>query len=197
RDRCEPDHRPRGRVRPPLAPPKPYPVVPDRVHRRSPSPGLPPYAPRVAFCRRFCNRGGGWPSRLDNGGRISYMREVSLARRGCAVLAAGLTVVAVAAATPQPSVRGAKDYLASARRHQRAALAALGGSQSAAMRIRAARSDLAATLGAAELPVERTRSVQQLLLEAARANGRALSGSAASRRAAVRAALAKEARAAA
>jgi len=128
------------------------------------------------------------------------MREVSLARRGCAVLAAGLTVVAVAAATPQPSVRGAKDYLASARRHQRAALAALGGSQSAAMRIRAARSDLAATLdtlGAAELPVERTRSVQQLLLEAARANGRALSGSAASRRAAVRAALAKEARAAA
>jgi len=129
------------------------------------------------------------------------MREVRLARRGVAALAGGLTVVAIAAAAaPQPSVRGARDYLASAQRHQRAALTAPSGSQSAATRIRNARSDLAAaldTLGAAELPLERTRSIQQLLLQAAALNGRALASSAAGRRAAVRAALAKEARAAA
>src|SRR5581483_3607896 len=140
-------------------------------------------------------------ARLDNSGRISYMREMSLARRGLAALAGGLAVAAVAAAAvPQPSVRGAKDYLASAQRHQRAALTASGGSSRDATRIRAARSDLAAaldTLGAAELPLDRTRSIQRLLLQAAAANGRALSASAGGRKRALEAALTREARAAA
>jgi virginiamycin B lyase len=119
------------------------------------------------------------------------------------LLVSGLAVAAVAgAASYQPNGAAAKDYLAAAQRHDRNALAALSSPtrlQAARISARAARTALAAaldTLGAAELSVETTRSIERLLIGAAADNGRALPGTAARLRAAVTAALAKQTRAA-
>jgi virginiamycin B lyase len=141
---------------------------------------------------------------LDNVQPISYMRGMSLATRGVAVLAAGLAIIVgtAAAGSRRDDARGAKEYLASARALDRQALSALRARAdlaAAGTRVRAARAELAAaldTLGAAELPPERGGAIEQLLLGAATDNGRARVGSPARRGSAITAALAKEAKAA-
>jgi virginiamycin B lyase len=192
---CE--HPPGKRIRPPLAPAKPNQVVPHRVHLLSPLPEPATVSlKRVALCRRFGKR-------LDNGAPIPYMKGVRLARRAVALMAGGLTVVAVAtAASHPPNGPAAKEYLASARALDRQALNLLrstSGLPAARMRVRSAHAALAAaldTLGAAQLPLEPTRSIERLLIGAASDNARALAGPAARAETAVAAALAKETRAA-
>jgi virginiamycin B lyase len=111
-------------------------------------------------------------------------------------------LVASAAGSQQASPRGAKEHLASARERDRRALDALRSPQrlaAARTHARAAQAELGAaldTLGAAELPPDRTASIQRLLIAAAKVKGRGLSGSAARLRSALEAALSREAEAA-
>lgn len=133
------------------------------------------------------------------------MRVMRLARRGVVVLVAGTATVlaATAAGSQQAGPPGARAYLASARERDRLALVDLrstSGLAAARTRVRASRADLAAaldTLGAAELPLDRTGSIQRLLLAAATGKARALASSAVRLRAAVAAALVQETKAAA
>jgi virginiamycin B lyase len=101
-----------------------------------------------------------------------------------------------------PERRGTKEYLASALRRDRQALNDLrspAGLPAARTRIRASRADLAAaldTLGAAELPLDTTASIQRLLLAAAAGKARVLAGSAGRLEGAVKVALGREMKAA-
>jgi len=110
------------------------------------------------------------------------------------------------AAAPQAPARGAKEYLASARKNDEQALAALQARRpvsSALARLRASQADLAAaldTLGAAQLSPAATAAIRRQLVAAAKTKGRVLADQTvdASRvAAAARAALAAEAKAAA
>jgi virginiamycin B lyase len=132
------------------------------------------------------------------------MRGMRLVRSAGFVLAAALAavLVATAAGAHKADTRGAKEYLASVRARDREALSDLrspAGLPAARMHIRASHADLGAaldTLGAAELPLDRTASIQRLLLAAATGKARALTGSATRLEVAVKVALGQETKAA-
>jgi virginiamycin B lyase len=120
------------------------------------------------------------------------------------VLVALLLLAGGVAAAPQPSARGVKEYVASARRNDEQALAALRSRRpiSAVLaRLRASQADLAAaldTLGAAELSPPKTAAIRVRLVAAARLKGGILAARTADATriaAAVRGALAAEAKA--